>query len=531
MNPPEFDTLIQMLAFKAKHKGAQTAFTFAEKPWTFGEIWQHINRFAGYLLQKGISQNNKVILALPNSPEFFTAFYGIQRAGGVAVPVFPDSGPDRILSIAHLSEAKAIIVSSPQELREIKKIAKNQGFKIPIVSVSESAEFSKSCCFPQIHSNDHAFIQYTSGSTGSPKGVLLSQANIITNISQMIQGMGITSKDIFVSWLPVYHDMGLILKTMVLFYIGAKLVLLPTSLINLRKWMDALHKHKATFTAAPDFAYRLLLAYIKNPDVYDLSNLRVALNAAEPVRGKTIFDFENMFHLKNIMKPAYGLAEATVGVSMWTDDKNIKVDTRGFVSIGKPFPEIKMGILYRGTLAGPNQFGEIVVRSPANTRGYYNNSKETSRLFWKKEYIRTGDIGYYDLHGHFYIIGRKKNIIIHSGLNISPQEIEEVIDLLPFVRFSAAVGIDRNRTEGEQVYVFVEVRTKKSTNTKKLHEISLDIVERFFQRFGFRPGRIYLVKPHTIPMTPNCKKQYSLLKRHYLNGTLRKKESFLYPSH
>lgn len=526
-----FETLLQMLENRAKHRGNETAFTFNGKPSTFSQIWHGINGFAGYLLNKGLRPGDRVILALPNGEDFFTAFYGIMRAGGVSVPIYPDSGPDRVLSIARLCQARSVVIPSTQQPESYRCSTQNRGVKTSVVTVSESLGFQKTSNFPRIHPDDVAFIQYTSGSTGNPKGVQLSHANLIKNITQMILGMGITEKDIFVSWLPVYHDMGLILKTMVPFYMGARLVLLPTNLINLRHWVETIHKHRATFTAAPDFAYRLLLVYIKDHDVYDLSSLRIALNAAEPVRAKTVVDFEEKFHLKNVMMPAYGLAEATVGVSMWRPGEKIKVDTRGFVSIGKPFPEIEMGILFKNQLAGPNQTGEIIVKSPANTNGYFNNYEETSRLFWREEYIRTGDAGYYDREGDFFIIGRKKNIIIHSGQNISPQEIEEVIDTLPYVRYSAAVGIDRGRTEGEQAYVFAEIRTRKSTDAEKLHKISVDIVSLFYNRFGFRPGRIYLVKPRTIPLTPNGKKQYSRLKKLFQEGTLRKKDLLLYPSY
>jgi len=531
MKLQEFGTLTDLLASQAALQTDRVAFIFAEKPWTFGRMWEGINRFAGFLLKQGMNRGDRVVLALPNSPGFFTAFYGVQRAGGIPVPFYPDSGPERILTIARLCEAGAIVTPSPEHSQRICSRTHGRNDKISFYSVSERADLSGPYDFPTISPEDTALIQYTSGSTGNPKGVILSHANLVTNINQIVEGMELTQKDRFVSWLPVNHDLGLILKTMVPFFLGADLHLLPTRLINLRHWVETIHKNRATIIAAPDFAYRLLLAYIKNPLIYDLSSLRIALNAAEPVRAKTVGDFERSFRLKHVMKPAYGLAEATVGVSLWASDEQIKVDERGFVSIGTPLPNIKMGILSKGKLAEPGQTGEILVKSPSNTRGYFKNQKESSRLFWRGDYIHTGDMGYYDQSGDFFIIGRKKNIIIQSGQNISPQEIEETVDTLPFVRNSAAVGIDRGRTEGEQAFIFVEIRVKKSTGEEELDKISVDIVQRFYDRFGFRPGRIYLVKPRTISLTHNGKKQYSLLKKQYRDGTLRKKNLILHPAY
>jgi acyl-CoA synthetase (AMP-forming)/AMP-acid ligase II len=344
---------------------------------------------------------------------------------------------------------------------------------------------------------------------------------------QMIAGMQITKEDIFVSWLPVYHDMGLILMTMVPFYLAADVHLLPADLRSVRDWFKTIHASRGTFTAAPDFAYRLCLRHLDLLREYDITSLRVALNAAEPVRAATIAGFESAFGLAHVMVAGYGLAEATVGVSMWTPQTAARVEANGLVSVGHPFPDIDVQIAKDDP---SSQIGEIMIKSPANSKGYFNNPTETKALFWRDGYIHSGDLGYLDQDGYLYIAGRKKNIIKHAGETIAPQEIEETVDGIQGIRFSAAVGIDRGRMEGEQAYVFVEVREKPNISEWG-YELTLEIVQAIHVRLGMRPARVYLVKPHTIPKTHNGKIRHVKLRESYLDGTLRTQGKILYPEY
>jgi acyl-CoA synthetase (AMP-forming)/AMP-acid ligase II len=528
----QFKTLVEMLRLRARENPGQAAFTFGEQTITFSALWQAVNRFAACLLHHRLARDDRVVLALPNGPEFFSAFYGVQRAGGTAVPIYPDSGPERAFAIAGLCDARGVVVPStvPESgRREYEQEAAARG--LFVLTVSETESHSVDLSFPEVRPDDVAFIQYTSGSTGNPKGVLLSHANLIANVDQMVRGMGITEREVFVSWLPVHHDMGLILMTMAPFFVGAKLVLLPARLVSFRNWLAAIEEHKATYTAAPDFAYRFCLRNIRNPSEFDLSSLRIALNAAEPVRTRTVVDFERAFGLKNVMMPAYGLAEATVGVSMWGPGRKIKVDTRGFVSVGSGFPDVEMKSLRDGESVGPGVVGEILVKSPGNTRGYFGNPQESTELSWGDDYIRTGDLGYRDADGDLFVVGRSKNIIIHAGQNISPQEVEETVDVLPFVRFAAALGIDRGRFEGEQVYVFVEVKANQTTPELAFHDMTVQIVEKIHTRLGFRPGRTYFLARGSIPRTDTGKTQHSRLKSQFVDGHLRAEGRILFPDY
>jgi acyl-CoA synthetase (AMP-forming)/AMP-acid ligase II len=527
MHQQEPHTLIEMLEVRANNSGEKTAFTFEGQPTSFQTLWQSINQFSSHLIDKGLAPKERVVIALPNGAEFFFAFYGVQHAGGIAVPLFPDSGTERIASITKACDARFVVLpdgSSKKSELEVKGFLILE-YRSLLLHFQQLAVGLQS--YPEIQPDDIAFLQYTSGSTGNPKGVMLTHANLLTNMQQMIAGMQITKEDIFVSWLPAYHDMGLILMTMVPFYLAAEVHLLPADLRSVRDWFKTIHVSRGTFTAAPDFAYRLCLRHLDMLREYDITSLRVALNAAEPVRAATITGFESAFGLANVMVAGYGLAEATVGVSMWTPQTPMRVDANGLVSVGRPFPDVDIKILKDNP---SNKIGEIVIKSAANSKGYFNNSKETKVLFWNNGYIHSGDLGYIDEDGYLYIVGRKKNIIKHAGETIAPQEIEETVDAIHGVRFSAAVGIDRGRIEGEQAYVFVEVREKPNISEWG-YELTLEIVQAIYDRLGIRPARVYLVKPHTIPKTHNGKIQHVRLREYYLDGILREQGKILYPEY
>ena len=436
--------------------------------------------------------------------------------------MFPGSGPERLAALARLCGATIVVVPG----------AGAEGITgLRAVSVADSAHCSPHASFPAVAPDDVAFLQYTSGTTGSPKGVMLSHEGLLTNIEQLIEGMALTSSDCFVSWLPVFHDMGLILMTMVPFYLGAKLVLLPTALANPRPWLAAIARHRGTVTAAPDFAYRLTLRHVREPAGYDVGSLRLALNAAEPVRSSTIEEFERAFGLRHVLIAGYGLAEATVGVSTWPPGTAPLVDARGVVSVGRPFRGIDIQIVEDGRPLAPGRIGEISVRSPANTRGYYGDPAETARLFWRDAYIRTGDLGYLDDAGHLFVTGRLKNMIKHGGESIFPQEAEQIADRLASVRRSVAIGVDAGGPEGEQLYLFAELSRPGGYGEPELYDAAVDVVQAIHAQLGIRPGRVYLLRPHSIPLTGNGKTQHAALRDQYLSGALRASNAILFPGY
>ena len=512
-------TLIDLLDERSALTPGQAAFFWDDQPFTFEMLRQSADRFAALLAELGVVRGDRILVRLGNGPEFFQAFYGILRAGAIAVPLYPSSGNERIKSLAELCGARIMVAAANSDAID--------GLRTVCIADSEHSQAPAS--FPEVAPDDVAFLQYTSGSTGTPKGVMLSHRGLLTNIAQLIDGMAITDADCFVSWLPVFHDMGLIFMTMVPFFLGAKLVLLPTTLANPRPWLSAIAHHRGTVTAAPDFAYRVALRHVRDPGAYDLSSLRVALDAAEPVRPSTLEAFEKAFGLKNVVIAGYGLAEATVGVSTWTPGTAPLVDARGVVSVGRPFTGIEIRIIENDEPLPAGHVGEIVVRSPANTRGYFSDQEETARLFWRDDYIRTGDLGYLDEAGHLFVTGRLKNIIKHGGGTVFPQEPEQITDGIARIRRSAAVGIDSGGPEGEQLYVFAE--SSKPGNESEFHDTVIDVVQAIHAHLGIRPGRVYLLRPHSIPITPNGKTQHAKLRDLYLSGELKAGDSILFPNY
>lgn len=534
--PAEPATLVEMLERRARDEPGRSAFSFGGRDHAYSEVWEASGRFAAGLARRGVGAGDRVVLVLPNGLDFFAAFYGTQRAGAIPVPLYPGSGTGRVADLAAASGASLAVLpgdAAAEMLEEVgTRLAERAG--AGVATVEEIAAAGAPGPSPEVRPGDTALLQYTSGSTGAPKGVVLSHDNLLTNVRQMIVGMEITPDDVFVSWLPVCHDMGLILMTLVPFYLGARLALLPTALTDVRVWLSAIAEHRGTFTAAPDFAYRLCLRAVRDPARFDLSSLRVALDAAEPVRAETIRRFHAAFGLSRVVVPGYGLAEATVGVSMQPPGTEPAVSERGLVAIGRPFPDVRIEIV--ATDASParaaavDEVGELVIESPANTSGYFRDPEATAALFLRPGAIRTGDLGYRDAAGEVFLVGRSKNVILQAGRNLAPQEIEEAVEALSFVRRAAAVGVDRGRAEGEQAYVFAELRRAKPPPPDELRELARQAVEAVYERLGLRPGRVFLVRPRTIPLTPNGKLRHGDLRAAYLAGDLAVSGAIVFPS-
>jgi acyl-CoA synthetase (AMP-forming)/AMP-acid ligase II len=333
----------------------------------------------------------------------------------------------------------------------------------------------------------------------------------------MAEAAGLTVTDRVVSWLPLYHDMGLIGCAFTPPLVGTPIWLLPPDLRNPRQWLDLITTIRATFTVSPDFGYRNCLRHVRDTTDLDLTSLKAALSGAEPVRVSTIEAFERQFGLKRTICPCYGLAEATLAVAIWPRNTPLRLDPSGrFVSVGQPCRGVSLRIVDAAadagsvTVLGAGVEGEVCVKSPGVMLGYYNDPEATARVLSADGWLRTGDLGFVDDQGYLYITGRLKDVILLGGENVLPADIEEVVDEVPGVRYSAAVGLDSERTGTQRLHVVAEVRSE-SPGDGEYHNLVREIVSRVHRSRGHRPSRVLLVRSGTIPKTSSGKIQRSRL--------------------
>ncbi len=539
------ETLLEVLTRRGRDGGDGAALRWRERPLAWRGLLARVESVARQLRARGVATGDRVLLPIAEGDVFLASFWGTLRAGAVAVPMLPRSGAERLLEVAAWLGATALVADRDPVARWQRLAAgcAADGRRLldAAATVATGAGAATAPLPPPPTEDAVAFLQLTSGSTGEQKAVRIRHRHLRANVGQMVAGFAVTARDVFLSWLPLHHDMGLILMSVVPLSLGCELHLLPPGMAAIRGWMATAAARGATFTAAPDFAYRLCLRLAREHGGLDLSRLRVALDAAEPVRASTVEAFERSFGLGPVVTPAYGLAEATVGVSTWPPGVPIRTDERGCVALGKGFPGVRLRV---DGAAGPlpaGEVGEVMVASPALADGYWGEpSLETTASTAGEtapvgaagatagpRWLATGDLGYLDAGGDLFLVGRAKEVIQQGGLTLAPREIEETVDRLPFVRRSAALGIDRGRLEGEQAYVFVEVaRGAKAA----LPERSAAVVTAFHERLGMRPGRVCLLALGALPLTANGKMRYGELRRRYLSGELQRSGALLFPA-
>jgi acyl-CoA synthetase (AMP-forming)/AMP-acid ligase II len=527
MNAPiEAGSVAELLARTARRHPDRPAVISEGRDWTYRELQDAARVSAHGLQHAGVAEADRVVIALPNGAAFLITFFGALIAGAVAVPVFPGAAPERLLALSRLADASAVVVPAGTAVALLGLPARPG----PVVLTPADLEADGS---PRPAADDISrpcYIQYTSGSTADPRGVVLTHQNLLANIAQMTDAMDITPDDVFVSWLPTYHDMGLTLMALTPFSLGARLVLLPTDLRDVTGWLRAIEVHRGTFTAGPDFAYRLCLRNVPDRARFDLSSLQACMNAAEPVRAATLSGFETAFGLGRVMLTGYGLAEATLSVTCTGRGQPIDLDERGLVCLGRPMPGTSVKIIGPNDLAVPaGQPGEIVVAGPSTCAGYHGNQAASAALGWRDGYVRTGDLGYLDPAGRLFFTARSKDVINVAGRTIYPQVVEQVAEMVSGVRLAAAVGIDRGGVEGEQLYVFAEARSAETMSGSEMQALTVEITRTVHDDLGVRPRSTLLLQPRRVPMTDNGKLRRAVLRDAFTDGSLAYGTGIVFP--
>jgi acyl-CoA synthetase (AMP-forming)/AMP-acid ligase II len=492
---------------------------------TYGRLWSQTARYGAALVRHGVKAGDKVCLVYPTCAEFFYTFFGALRIGAIPVPLYPTLGVEGTGAIFRDSDAVAVATIGWFRMGVDKSLALAPN----VTRVLEPNDLDVEGTPPALAEpapEDLAFLQYTSGSTGHPRGVMLTHRNIISTCHFMAEAAGLVPEDRVVSWLPLYHDMGLIGLTFTPQLTATPLWLLPPDLRNPRQWLELITEVRATFTVSPDFGYRNCVRNVRDTTGLDLTSLKSALSGAETVRMSTIQAFERHFGIGEIISPCYGLAEATLAVAIWPRATPRKLDPSGrFVSVGPPCRGVSVRIVPRAEDAPPvplaaNVEGEICVKSPGVMKGYYGNAEATAKVLSADGWLRTGDLGFLDPDGLLYVTGRIKDMMILGGENVIPADVEEVVDAVPGVRYSAAVGLESERAGTQRLHVVAEVRDEAGAEDA-YRGLVREIVRRVHAVRGHRPSRVLLVRSGTIPKTSSGKIQRSRLGQMIQEGDLR----------
>ncbi len=557
--PENAMTLIDVLEWHVKHHPRRLHIRILgnvgeEDTLTYEELWHGAQQVAAGIRQRGVRPGETIAIMLPSSKDYFFSFYAILLAGAVPVPIYPPVRRSQLEDHLRrhnsiLNNCVASLLISMPEAKLVAQLLKSQVESLrDVVTVEDLAAEAGEFSLPAIAASDIAFLQYTSGSTGNPKGVVLTHANLLANIRVMGEAVKADSSDIFISWLPLYHDMGLIGAWFGSLYFGLVLVVMsPLSfLLRPQRWLWAIHQYRGTLSASPNFGYELCLKRISDADVegLDLSSLRLAFNGAEPVSPQTIEKFTARFapfgFRAEAMLPVYGLAESSVGLAFPPLDCKPRVDcvqreafsqsadalpaeasdenALCFVGSGQPLPGHEIRIVDSDDRELPERTeGYLQFRGPSVTSGYYRNPEATRTLF-KDGWLNSGDLAYM-AEGEVFITGRSKDLIIRAGRNIYPHEVEEVVGNIAGVRKGcvATFGTRDPHTGSEQLVVLAETR---ETEAEKTHALQKEITSIATDLLGLPPDRVILAPPHTVLKTSSGKIRRSACKELYEKGEL-----------
>ena len=522
---------------------------------TYGQLATVAASVAARLQHNGLRRGDSVAVMLPTGADYFGVFLGILVAGGVPVPIYPPARPagleDHLRRQVHILEnSQATFLVTVPAARLAARLMR------PLVPSLQAILSPEDLCAgsadapmrPDVSADDTALIQFTSGSTGNPKGVVLTHRHLLANIRAMGRAAEVTSADVLVSWLPLYHDMGLIAAWLASLYFGFELVVMPPTAFLARplRWLRAVQVYGGTLSASPNFGYELSLRHVGDEELrgLDLSSWRVAFNGAEPVSPETIRRFAERFgpcgFRPDVMTPVFGLAEAGVGLTFppmhrgpvvdavdrlrlirtgsaepITDDGATSVR---FVSCGRPLPGYQVRVVDAAGKELPERHeGRIEFTGPSATPGYFRN-EEATRALRHGVWLDTGDLGYM-AQGELYLTGRVKDLVIRAGRNLHPEELEEAVGDLPGIRKGcvAAFAATDPGVGTERLVVLAETRlTDAEAGTdlrRRITTLTVDLL-------GTPPDDVLLAPPGTVLKTSSGKIRRAACRQLYEEGSI-----------
>ena len=558
--------LVELLRHRAECQPEATAFCMLldgeteETRLSYGELDRRARAIAAWLESLDLV-GQRALLCYPPSLEFIAAFFGCMYAKVVAVPVYPPRRNlllSRIEAIARCSGARAALTTE-EVIRRVEPVARD-------VAALRQVTWLATCRVPRgiedrwerqdVPIDTLAFLQYTSGSTGSPKGVMLTHGNLLHNSALIAHVFEHTRSSLGVFWLPAYHDMGLVGGILQPLYVGRPNVMLSpiTVLQKPYRWLGAISRYRATTSGGPNFAYELCVRRItpEQRATLDLSSWRVAFNGAEPIRAETLDCFAETFapcgFRREAFYPCYGLAESTLIVSgghvkkapvvrafdreALAEGRVVASDrqdagSRALVGCGGVLPDEEVLIVDPGTRrrCAPDRIGEIWVRGPSVARGYWRQPEATCETFQARvadggdaAFLRTGDLGFF-ADGELFVTGRMKDLLIVHGVNHHPHDVERTVEKShPQLRSGCGAVFAVDEGDGRQRLVAVqEIERRAQADFPAIFEA---IRRAVAAEHGLALDAIVLLRANRIPKTSSGKIQRFACRDAYLEGSL-----------
>lgn len=457
-------TLIENMERGAREYPERIAYIFQDMQVTYGELYQQAKNTAAYLTSRGIGKGDYVAMLLGNSPHFVISYYGVLLTGAAVVPINPIYTPKEIMYILHNSNARLAIAVAPL-LPVLESIKHQLPNLCEVVLVGDGAAsdwvtpFEKMVAHSSegwrgdaLQADDLAVILYTSGTTGQPKGAMLTQRNMASNADAISAYLGVSGDDIFVTVLPMFHVFCMTVCMNAPIAVGATMLILPKfSPADVAK---AIKQHQATVFAGVPTMYNFIM---QTPEiaVEALDSLRICISGGASLPVALLHNFERKFG--KVISEGYGLSEASP-VTAFNPVQGIRKPG----SIGVSIPGVENRIVdAEGEELERGQVGELIVRGPNVMKGYLHMPEETSRTL-QNGWLYTGDMGYMDEDGYIFIVDRKKDMVIVGGYNVYPREVEEVLYEHPQIIEAAVIGVP-DENAGEAVHAYVVSRDPSLT--------------------------------------------------------------------